>query len=86
MHIHGNLNTSQPLPLNTAQGTLRSSEAKQAALTVKKKLTDFAATADNDVVSHVGSGSGSQAESNPRQKKSQPDPENFRSTFFSFTV
>lgn len=82
MHIHGNINASQ-MPLNATQGTMRAAEARQAALAVKRKLTDFAAT-DSDIVSQVDTSP--QSGSNPRQKKSQPDEENFRSQFVSFTV
>jgi hypothetical protein len=83
MHIHASLN-SQIAPLSATQAAQQTAETKRAALAVRKKLTDFAASADGDAVTHVDTQSGDQSDS--RQKRSQPDPEKFRSVFFSLAV
>jgi hypothetical protein len=62
--------------------TQQAMEAKRAALAVRKKLSGYAATEDaisldTDLTD---------AHSHNQQKRSQPEPEEFRSVFFSQTV
>jgi len=84
MHIHSNSMNSQMMAIGGTQRTQYAVETKRAAETVRKKLTAFAASSDDEAVSHVAAYS--EAEADGRQKRSQPDPEAFRSVFFSLTV
>jgi len=81
MHVHGNP-ISQMAPAFT-QPTLKSMEARKAAVEVRRKLTSFAASDDGDIVSRVET----QAEADPQSRKNpQQDEEAFRSVFLSVSV
>jgi hypothetical protein len=82
MHIHGNSMSSQ-MSIGATQRTQQAVETKRAAEAVRKKLSAFAAS-DDEAVSHVAAHS--EAGADARQKRSQSDPEAFRSVFFSLTV
>jgi tyrosine-protein phosphatase YwqE len=84
MHIHSNPMSSQVMGLGATQRTQYAVETKRAAEIVRKKLTTFAASDDDEAVSRVAAHS--EAEAEARQKRSQSDPEAFRSVYFSFTV
>jgi hypothetical protein len=84
MHIHSTSMNSQMMAIGDTQRTQYAAETKRAAETVRKKLTAFAASADDEAVSHVAAYS--EADADARQKRSQADPEAFRSVFFSLTV
>jgi hypothetical protein len=84
MHIHGSSMNSQMMAIGATQRTQQTVETKRAAEVVRKKLSAFAASNDDEAVSHVAAYS--EAEADARQKRSQPDPEEFRSVFFSLTV
>jgi hypothetical protein len=83
MHIHGNSLNSQ-MTIGATQRTQQAVETKHAAEVVRKKLNAFAASNDDEAVSHVAAYS--EAEAEARQKRSQSDPEAFRNVFFSLTV
>jgi hypothetical protein len=84
MHIHSNPMSSQMMGLGATQRTQHAVETKRASEVVRKKLTAFAASDDDESVSHVEAYS--EAQDDARQKRSQSDPEAFRSVYFSFTV
>jgi len=86
MHIHSNPMSSQMMALGATQRTQYAVETNRAAEVVRKKLTALPASAsdDDEGVSHVAAYS--EAEAEARQKRSQSDPEAFRSVYFSFTV
>jgi hypothetical protein len=84
MHIHGSSMNSQMMAIGATQRTQQTVETKRAAEVVRKKLSAFAASNDDEAVSHVAAYS--EAEADARQKGSQSDPEEFRSVFFSLTV
>jgi type IV secretory pathway VirJ component len=84
MHIHSNPMSSQMMGLGATQRTQHAVETKRAAEVVRKKLTAFAASDDDEDISRVAAYS--EAEAQARQKRSQSDPEAFRSVYFSFTV
>jgi hypothetical protein len=83
MHIHGNSMNSQ-MNIGATQRTQQAVETKRSAEVVRKKLNAFAASNDDEAVSHVAAYS--EAEAEARQKRSQFDPEAFRNVFFSLTV
>jgi hypothetical protein len=83
MHIHGNSMNSQ-MNIGATQRTQQAVETKRSAEVVRKKLDAFAASNDDEAVSHVAAYS--EAEAEARQKRSQSDPEAFRNVFFSLTV
>jgi hypothetical protein len=84
MHIHSNPMSSQMMGLGATQRTQYAVETKRASEVVRKKLTAAAGSDEDDAVSHVEAYSEAQADA--RQKRSQSDPEAFRSVYFSFTV
>jgi hypothetical protein len=84
MHIHSNPMSSQMMALAGTQRTQYTAETKRAAEVVRKKLTAFSSSSDDEGVSRVAEYSEVEAEA--RQKRSQSDPEAFRSVYFSFTV
>jgi uncharacterized membrane protein YkoI len=83
MHIHSSMN-SQMMAIGGTQRTQYAAETKRAAETVRKKLTAFAASDDDEVISHVTAYS--DADADAQQKRSQADPEEFRSVLFSCTI
>jgi hypothetical protein len=83
MHIHGNSMNSQ-MNIGATQRTQQAVETKRSAEVVRKKLNAFAASNDDEAVSHVAAYS--EAEAEARQKRSQFDPEAFRNVFLSLTV
>jgi hypothetical protein len=83
MHIHGNSMNSQ-MNIGATQRTQQAVETKRSAEVVRKKLNAFAASNDDEAVSHVAAYS--EAEAEAWQKRSQFDPEAFRNVFFSLTV
>ncbi len=84
MHINSSSMNIQMLAIGGTQRTQYAAETKRAADAVRKKLTTFAGSADDEAVSRVGAYS--EAETDARKKRSQSDPEAFRSVFFSLTV
>jgi hypothetical protein len=84
MHIHSNPMSSQMMALGGTQRTQYTAETKRAAEVVRKKLTALSVSNDDEDVSRVAEYS--EAEAEARQKRSQSDPEAFRSVYFSFTV
>ena len=84
MHIHSNPMNSQTMALGGTQRTQYAAETKRAAEVVRKKLNASSASGEDDGVSRVAEYSEADAEA--RQKRSQSDPEAFRSVYFSFTV
>jgi hypothetical protein len=85
MHIHSNPMSSQMMGLGATQRTQYAAETKRASEVVRKKLTALsAASDDDDGISRVAAYTEADAEA--RQKRSQSDPEAFRSVYFSFTV
>jgi hypothetical protein len=87
MHIHSNPMSSQMLGLNATQGTQQAAAARREALSVRKKLTDFATATDSEDVSRVASDPGAEPDSGSRQNRNpQSDAESFKSVFFSFKV
>jgi hypothetical protein len=72
------------MALGATQRTQYAVEARRASEVVRKKLTAFAASDPEDGVTHVAAYSDAEAES--RQRRSQSDPEAFRSVYFSLTV
>jgi|HubBroStandDraft_5_1064220.scaffolds.fasta_scaffold1217972_1 hypothetical protein len=83
MHIHGNSLNSQSIVLGPTQGTQQTMAARKAAAEVRRKLTSFAATEDDEVVSRVEA----RSDSNPdRRQNPQQDETPFRSVFFSASV
>jgi hypothetical protein len=83
MHIHGSSMNNQMMAIGATQRTQQAVETKRAAERVRKKLSAVATT-DDEAVSRVEPYS--EAEADARKKKSQYDPEAFRSVFFSLTV
>jgi hypothetical protein len=84
MHIHSNPMSSQMMALGGTQRTQYTAETKRAAEVVRKKLAALSVSNDDEDVSRVAEYS--EAEAEARQKRSQSDPEAFRSVYFSFTV
>jgi len=84
MHIHSNSMNSQMMAIAGSQRTQHAVETKRAAEVVRKKLNAFAASDDDEAISHVAAYA--EADADARQKRSQADPEAFRSVFVSFTV
>ena len=84
MHIHSSSMNSQMMAIGGTQRTQYAAETKRAAETVKKKLNALAASDDDEAISHVTAYS--EAEADARQKRSQADPEEFRSVLFSCTI
>lgn len=84
MHIHSNPMSSQMMGLGATQRTQYAVETKRVSEVVRKKLTALSAASDDEGVSRVAAYTEADAEA--RQKRSQPDPEAFRSVYFSFTV
>jgi hypothetical protein len=85
MHIHSNPMSSQMMALGATQRTQYAVETKRASEGVRKKLTALSPASDDDEgVSRVAAYNEADAEA--RQKRSQSDPEAFRSIYFSFTV
>jgi hypothetical protein len=84
MHVHGSSMNTQMMAIGATQRTQHAVETKRAAEVVRKKLTAFAASDDDQAISRVAAQS--EAEADARQKRSQSDPEAFRSVFFSLTV
>jgi hypothetical protein len=84
MHIHSNPMSSQMMGLGATQRTLYAVETKRASEVVRKKLAAAAGSDQDESVSQVEAYSEAQADA--QQKRSQSDPEAFRSVYFSFTV
>jgi hypothetical protein len=85
MHIHSNPMSIQMMALGATQRTQYTVETKRASEVVRKKLTALSAASDDEEgVSRVEAYAEADAEA--RQKRSQSDPEAFRSVYFSFTV
>lgn len=84
MHIHSNPMSSQMMGLGATQRTQYAVETKRASEVVRKKLTALSASDDDESVSRVAAYTEADAEAG--QKRSQSDPEAFRSIYFSFTV
>jgi len=84
MHIHSNPMSSQMMGLGATQRTQYAAETKRASEVVRKKLTAFSASSDDEGVSRVEAYTEADAEA--RQKRSQSDSEAFRSVYFSFKV
>ena len=84
MHIHSNPMSSQMMGLGATQRTQYAVETERASEVVRKKLTAAAGSNEEEGVSHVEAYSEAQADA--RQKRSQSDPEEFRSVYFSITV
>jgi hypothetical protein len=85
MHIHSSPISSQMLA-NATQGTQQAAAARREAMAVRKKLTDFAAVADDsEDVSRItydpSADSGSRQKQNP-----QSEEESFKSIYFSLKV
>jgi hypothetical protein len=81
MHIHSN--PISQLALGSTQSTLQAQEARKAAATVRRKLSNVAASEDGDLISRVDAN----AEPDPQRRKNpQQDEEAFRSVFFSISV
>ncbi len=78
MHIHSNtLSTPMTAPTQSAQQVIAQ---RKAALEVRRKLTNFAASEEDETVSRAEA----YAESHPDQRqKPQQNEEAFRSVFFS---
>jgi hypothetical protein len=83
MHIHGNSLNSQLIALGATQGTQQAMAARKAAAEVRRKLTTFAATEEDEVVSRAEARSGSNPD---RRQNPQQDETQFRSVFFSASV
>jgi hypothetical protein len=85
MHIHGSPLTNQ-MALGSAgatQGAQQTMAARRAAAEVRGKLTSFAASEGDEVVSRVNP----RAEADPnRRPPPQQDDEPFRSVYFSASV
>jgi hypothetical protein len=81
MHIHSNpLSTQMMAPTQSAQQAMA---VRRAAAEVRRKLTNFAATEEDEAVSRVEA----YAEADPnRRQKPQQDEAAFRSVFFSASV
>ena len=84
MHIHSTSMNSQMMAIGGTQRTQYAAETKRAAETVRKKLNALAASEDDEGISRVTAYS--EADADARQKRSQADPEEFRSVLFSFTI
>ena len=84
MHIHSNPMSSQMMGLGATQRTQYAVETKRASEVVRKKLTAAAGSDQEESVSQVEAYSEAQADA--RKKRSQSDPEEFRSVYFSITV
>ena len=85
MHIHGNPMSNQMLV--ATQATQQAAAARREAMAVRKKLTDFASSADSEDVSRVASNPDAEPDSGSRKNRNpQSDAEAFKSVFFSFTV
>jgi len=80
MHIHGNSLNSQLIALGATQQAMA---ARKAAAEVRRKLTTFAATEEDEVVSRAEARSGSNPD---RRQNPQQDETQFRSVFFSASV
>jgi hypothetical protein len=85
MHIHGNPMGSQMLGLNPTQGAQQAAAARREALSVRKKLEDFAATDDSEGVLRITHDSGEEPGSK-RNKNPQSEEESFKSIYFSLKV
>jgi hypothetical protein len=85
MHIHSSPMNSQMM--GATQGTQQAVAARREAMAVRKKLTDFAASVDNEDVARVAGDSDADPDSQSRQRKNQQsEAESFKSVYFSFTV
>jgi hypothetical protein len=86
MHIHSNPMSSQMMGLGATQRTQYAVETKRASEVVRKKLTALSAASDDDDEGVSRVAAYTEADAEARQKRSQSDPEAFRSVYFSFTV
>ncbi|MBB5315976.1 hypothetical protein [Tunturibacter empetritectus] len=81
MHIHSS--PVSQLTLGSTQSAFQAQEARKAAAAVRRRLSSFAASDGDEVISRVEA----QAESNPQRRKNpQQDEEAFRSVFVSVSV
>lgn len=82
MHIHGNSN-SLTIHMMATQDAQHAAAVKKSATEVRRKLTSFAATEEDEAVSRAEA----HADSGPdRRRKPQQDEAQFRSVFFSASV
>ncbi len=82
MHIHSNTNSTQMM-VGLTQSAQQTMAAKKAAAEVRRKLTGFAATEDDEAISRVNP----YTEPNPdRRQNPQQEEESFRSVFFSISI
>jgi hypothetical protein len=82
MHIHSSPINNQ-LAFSPTQGAQQTMAARKAAAEVRRKLTSFAFSEEEDVVSRVDA----RAEADPNRRRSpQHDDEPFRSVFFSVSA
>jgi len=80
MHIHSNSLTSQMMAIGSTQGAQHAAAVKKAAEEVRRKLTSFAITEEDEAESRADAN----ADSGPdRRRKPQQDETQFRSVFFS---
>jgi hypothetical protein len=83
MHIHSNPLNSQTMALGSTQGVQQATAVRKGAAEVRRKLTAFAATKGDDVVSRVDP----RADADPDGRRHpQQDEDKFRSVFFSASV
>jgi hypothetical protein len=80
MHIHSSPPAGQAVPTQAAQQAMA---ARKAASEVRRKLTGFAATTDDEAVHGIASHS--QADPD-RKQKPQHNDEEFRSVFVSVSA
>ena len=83
MHIHNSPLSSQMMALGSTQRSQEAMAARKAAADVRRKLTSFAATNDDEAVSRVGP----RSDTDPDRRRNQQQEEvSFRSVFFSASV
>lgn len=82
MHIHSSLN-NQIMSLGPTQASQQAVATRRAAAEVRRQLTGFASDEDGDLVTRVDA----RQEADPdRQKRPQPDEEEFRSIYVSVSA
>jgi hypothetical protein len=83
MHIHNNPLSSQMMALGYTQRTQEAMAVRKTAADVRRKLTSFAATNDDEAVSRVDP----RSDTDPDRRRNQQQEEvSFRSVFFSASV